>query len=293
MQIREFQIMRPASLRCGAQRPWRAILGLIPALALLLAGCGGKLYEDRLANTGTLFAHIGHLNDHLQAKWSDPETGVSLRPPLQFAVLPPPVKPEPSPEDKAKPPGEQPKEEEIHDDRQPKYLNVELPGLRGAFETKVKVIADNNAEIMADAWMYVLTNHHLAEKTDQAKEFNETVVKNLAEAVRTSPPAPESFEAVHFPPKVGNFVKPVKYTNVVLTPERDVAGLPRQFSIYRYEQGDIQVVILFVLPQNADASEKFTERIPLCLETLEVMGDRLKLPTGGTGAGAGGTPATF
>lgn len=268
---------------------------LMPLAVLILAGCGGKLYEDRLANTQVLFAHIGHLNDHLQAKWTDPETNVSLRAPLQFVLLPPPVKPEPPPEDKSKPPGEQRQEAaEIHDDRQPKYLNVELPGLRGAFETKMKVIADNNAEITADAWMYVMTNHHLAEKTDLAKEFNQTVVKNLAEAVHTSPPTVESFESVHFPPKVGSFVKPVKYTTVVITPNGDVDGVARQFTLYMYEQGDVQVVILFVLPQNDDKSEKLTERIPLCLETLEVAGDRLILPSGGAHTGSGGgTPASF
>ena len=47
---------------------------------LFVAGCGGKLYEERLANTGVLLAHIGHLNDHLQAKWTDPETGVNASP---------------------------------------------------------------------------------------------------------------------------------------------------------------------------------------------------------------------
>ena len=155
---------------------------------MLLAGCGGKLYEDRLVNTSTLLAHIGHLKDNLHDKWVDPETGVSLRVPLQFAMLPPPAKPEPSPEDKSKPkekPEEQPKEEEIPDERQPKYLNVELPGLRGAFEASVKLFVDNDPAAAGDAWLYVMTNHYLADKSDEAKEFSQTVIKNLAEAAPT------------------------------------------------------------------------------------------------------------
>jgi hypothetical protein len=61
-----------------------------------------------------------------------------------------------------------------------------------------------------------------------------------------------------------------------------------------YEQNDIQVVVLFVLPQGIDSSEKLeTERIPLCLETLEVFGTKLTLPTGGSGAPVGGAAPTF
>src|SRR5262249_15280988 len=158
-----------------AELRMKAEISIVCAAILFLAGCGGKLYEDRLANTSILLAHIGQLNDNLQPKWTDAETGVSLRAPPQVAVLPPPPRPELSPEDKAKPPEERPQLEEVPDERQPKYLNVELPGLRGAFEAKVRVIGENNAETTADAWVYVMTNHHLAEKTEQAKEFNQTV----------------------------------------------------------------------------------------------------------------------
>jgi hypothetical protein len=277
-----------------AELRMKSEISIFCAAVLFLAGCGGKFYEERLANTSILLAHIGQLNDNLQPKWTDAETGVSLRAPLQFTILPPPAKPELSAEDKAKPPEERPPLEEVPDERQPKYLNVELPGLRGAFEAKVKVIGENNSEATADAWLYVMTNHHLAGNTDQAKEFNQTVVKNLGGALHLNPPPADSFDSVHFPAKVGTFVKPVKYMSVVITPSEFVGGVARQFSVYLYEQNEIQVVILFVLPQNVDSSEKLdTERIPLCLETLEVTGDRLILPTGGSVGGAGGTQPTF
>jgi hypothetical protein len=37
-----------------------------------------------------------------------------------------------------------------------------------------------------------------------------------------------------------------------------------------YEQGGVQAIVLFVLPQHVATSERFGERLPLCLETLEV-----------------------
>jgi hypothetical protein len=161
------------------------LLPLVPLAALVLAGCGTEQYDDRLRNTATLFAHEELLKQHLQGKWSDAENGIDLRIPHKFEVLPPPVKPEPK-EKPAGEEGEKTEEEEVEviDDRQPKYLNVELPGLRGAFRAEVKVIADNNLETTGDAWIYVLSNQDLAERIDEAKEFNTSFVKTLAAANR-------------------------------------------------------------------------------------------------------------
>jgi hypothetical protein len=54
-----------------------------------------------------------------------------------------------------------------------------------------------------------------------------------------------------------------------------------------YEQADVRAIVLFVLPQHVVTSERFGERLPLCLETLEVA-DRVNPVTGGT---VGGTAA--
>lgn len=249
----------------------RGLLFFLTLTVLGSSGCGSALYEERLGRTRLLFAHIDLLNDNLQSKWADPQTGAALRPPLQFTVMAGPEKPQPAP-------GEAPKEEEedIPDPRQPGYLNVELPGLRGGFQAKVKVIGDNNVEVVDDAWMYVLTNHDMYEQVDQAKEFNKSVVKTLAAAIEPSDAT--EYETVSFPSKQGTFVKPVKYTTVTLTPKADIAGLARQFIFYMYEQGDLQLTVLFVLPQNTDSSEKLIERIALCLETLELAGNNLVRP---------------
>ena len=281
--------MRQHDLKAGAAvRCVRFLMFLaLPALA----GCGGELYEQRLENTKIVFAHESLLRENLQGEWTDADYGIALRIPQKFEVLPPPVRPDPA----TIPAGEEgenaPEEEvEVIDDRQPKYLNVELPGLRGAFQARVKAIADNNTEVEGEAWIYVMSNQDLADKVEEAKDFSLGFVKTLAGALQMSAPPPESFETARFPVRAGNFVKPLKYTAVVLKPEDDIAGLPRQFSVYLYENGDVQVVVLFVLPQNVDGSEKLSERIPLCLETLKVGPDRVVPKTPG-GAVSGGGPS--
>src|SRR5215510_11986499 len=102
---------------------FRRLFGLVsPVLAL--AGCGGELYEERLANTKILFVHEELLNQNLQGRWTDADTGVGLRIPLKFEMLPPPAAPAAA----DKPPGQggdEPAEDEaeVPDDRQPKYIN--------------------------------------------------------------------------------------------------------------------------------------------------------------------------
>src|SRR5438105_12534899 len=109
----------------------RCLLLAVALVPWLLIGCGTELYESRLDNTRILFAHMELLNEHLLQKWTDPENAVSLRAPLQFALLAPPAPIEKPAQPQGKPAeGEEGEgtEEEVHDDRQPAYLNLELPG---------------------------------------------------------------------------------------------------------------------------------------------------------------------
>ena len=286
---------------------WAAALA-----ALVLAGCGAEAYEKRLGNTKILFAHMDLLNQNLQGTWSDPETGVSLRAPLQFALLPPPVKPAADPAAAKNKPAvkaagaegeaaameeEEAAEEEIIDDRQPEYINIALPGLRGAFKATVKMIADKNASPEGEAFLYVLTNHDLAEKPEEAKEFEQQFIKNLTETLHVSVDPDTGWRDEKYPPgeaAVNGFVTPMKYRNVTVTPPEEIAGYTRQFSAYMYEQADIQVIVLFVLPADTDTSENLTKRIPLVLETLGVSGSKLTLPSKGFSGPAGGAaPSAF
>jgi hypothetical protein len=285
--------------------------------ALLLAGCGAEAYDKRLGNTKLLFAHMEVLNQHLQGTWSDSETGISLRAPLQFVLLPPPVRAAADPAaEKNKPArnaGAQEEaaegeaaameegeagEEEVPDSRQPEYINIGLPGLRGAFKATVKLIAGNNANANSEgeAFLYVLSNHDLAEKPEEAKDFEKEFIKILTETLHVSVDADTGWRDEKFPPgdpSTNGFVTPLKYRNVTVTSPEEIAGYTRQFSAYMYEQSDIQVIVLFVLPADTDTSENMTKRIPLVLETLAVSGNKLALPAKGFGAPAGGGPQTF
>ncbi len=281
--------------RCVA---WR-LIGQFGLAALLLAGCGAETYEERLKNTRAMFAHQEQLNANLTGAWGDQETGVSLRVPLQFVMLPPPVKPPPDPaveaaKAAAKKNGEKFEEEEVEliDDRQPAYMNIGLPGLRGAFRTPLNAIGDNNALVEGDGFLYVLTNHHLADLPDQAKEFEKQVIQTLGEALHKIV-EPSDWKDDRFPADAkakASFVKSVPYKIVTLTSDEEIAGYFREFTAYLYEQGDIQVVVLFVLPKDVEPSAKLAERIPLCLETLVVSGSRLIAPSAG-GAAVGTPPA--
>lgn len=288
--------MRQNGLEVRATRRSRDCVWAFSVGALLLAGCGAEAYENRLGNTKLMFAHMELVNQNLQGTWSDPETGVKLRAPLQFVMLPPPVKAEPDPAAKKGKPAEgeameeeEEGEEETPDDRQPDYINLGLPGLRGAFRAPVKIIAEKNAAAEGEAFLYVLSNHDLADKPEEAKEFEQEFIKVLTETLHVAVDVDKDWREEKFPPgdpATNGFVRPVKYRNVTVTPSEDIAGYTRQFSVYMYSQGDIQVIVLFVLPADTDASENFTKRIPLCLETLAVTGDKLFLPKSGPPAGA-------
>ena len=87
-------------------------------------------------------------------------------------------------------------------------------------------------------------------------------------------------------------MKSVNYDVATLTSDEAIAGYFREFTAYMYRQGDIQVVVLFVLPKDVEPSEKFAERIPLCLETLVVSGNKLVAPSAGGAAAGGAAPAS-
>jgi hypothetical protein len=275
-------------------------LALVLAAPFLLAGCGAEAYEQRLGNTKKLFEHMELVNQNLQGTWSDPGTGVGLRVPLQFEVLPAPVRTEPDPAQKNAADGGEDNgaedAEEVPDDRQPDYMNIGLPGLRGAFRATVKMFAGNNASAQGEAFLYVMTNHDLADRPEQAREFEVEFVKTLCEALHTSADSERDWRKDRFPagdPANNGFVQPLEYKTVTLTSSEDIAGYVRQFSAYMFDQGEIQVILLFALPADTDTSENFQKRIPLCLETLSVSGSRLTLPVKGGAPAAGTSPGSF
>ncbi|MFN0051185.1 MAG: hypothetical protein ACKV0T_03285 [Planctomycetales bacterium] len=269
--------------------------------ACLISACGGELYEQRLQNTRKFFAHLELLNANLHPDWSDGEAGIKLRVPRQFLVMPPPEKPEVSETSKSDSDGFAAEEQEapvVVDDRQPRFLTnddnepVELPGLRGAFYAQVKIIGANGAAGTATSYIYVLSNHHLYDDADKAQRFNTDLVSLVSETLHGGVTA-ESWHEEKFPPRPGSFAQTVRYKAVDFTPPDPIEGVEMQMQALTFEQGNVQVTVLFVVPRDIDSAEKMTERIPLCLETLRVAGDKVTAPTSSGNTPGDRKPATF
>ena len=96
-------------------------------LISLCCGCGSGIYEERLSHTVEYFKFEEKLNKNLKRNvWSG--GGVELRVHSQMTLIPPPEEPEDDSPRRLPP-----------DDRQPRYLQLELPGLEGAWTVDVRV----------------------------------------------------------------------------------------------------------------------------------------------------------
>lgn len=255
----------------SSRRTWLTIRA---AGVFLLAGCGADEYESRLANTSVLYRHLELLDSQLQGEWGHPQ-GIRLRLPPQFTELPAPPPP-PKPVKGAAAPV-------VIDDRQPQYMNLELPGLRGAFLANLAVLGPNHERIEAPGHVYVLSNHAVGAKSAQ---FNEEVVRRVCEAAHLPVPAKGSNErsVKTYPTSKAAFVPPVPYEVVALERAVPIQGVETQLTLDLFQQGEIQVAIVWVLPRDVESSERLANRRELCLETLKVSGDRL-------GGGSGGSAA--
>lgn len=303
---------------------WRGTCRLVQfaviatVLPLLSAGCGQKQYEKRVEETAALFARLETLDANLAGENRD--GFVTIRVPRQFREIPaPPPKPKPKP-------GEVVSDASEFDPRQPDFANIELPGLRAAFESQVDTAVEGGAASKQKAYVYLLSNHTVAAakkpiaapgdkpveepKSSSPSMFSENVAGMLAEALQAE-------------------IKPGRHTNewVRETHPRNVAALfpsgsespfpvmtysvgtlssvvrdvPLEFSLYLHEQGQVQVLVIFAIPRDILPSEQLGLRRDLSLETLRIRSTTVNQPApagaaraaggGGAAAPAGGTSA--
>jgi hypothetical protein len=227
-------------------RLWAALL------LLLVSGCGSEDYQDRLDTTSRYFASLELQDSNLHGAWTDAATTISLRVPKQFAELPGPA---PAPTDGSANTESQ-DEEEGPDPRQPGFLTVPLPGLRAAFRANVSVVGDNGRSANGAGYLYVLSNHHLAGNLEMAAKFESETIDLLAAALNEVELEPEE--------------QPDEMAREF--------GVATRFSLYSHADGDVQVILLWVLPRDLDTSEKMAVRRPLCLESLKIGQPQLLLP---------------
>lgn len=311
-------------MQISLMRLFRVRVALLLMLATCLAGCGHALYEERLEYTRRMFRHLEVLDGALHPAWTG--MGISYRVPKQFSMVPPPAPPPPPAEGEAQP--EAPPE--VKDERQPDYMDAKFPGLRAAFRIDFPV--GDKGDETRPGFIYVLSNHDFGqpkpvvaeapaepgqdpkekkapEKTegDEASRVEEVpgkfyaaVVQQLLNGLHLSKPTtkeveeqnPEVWIDEKYPPKTDSFVEPVPYKVLSLTPEQAINGALTNFTVNFFQQGDIQVIVLVVLPQGIDPSTRLPEGIAYSLETLKVTGDKLggAATPGAPAAAPGGTP---
>lgn len=271
-------------------------LSLALSVALLSVGCGKAVYEARLANTVVMLEQIAEKNAKLAGEWKD--NGISLRPPAQFKLIPPP---EPVAEEE----GSEGKQQLV-DERQPDYVNIELPGLRAAFKAEGPPV--NDGVVSHPSYLYVLSNQDIAPEnsgdkadSDKALYFTTDTVKMLSTALNTEVKPTENPEEWKyedkFPRSNKKFVEPVFSTALTIEPEQSIRDTKLAISLYLLKSGDVQVILIYVLPENVSMRDP----IELSMETVKIEVDKLGgapgadpsgSSSGGSGTpGAGGTPA--
>lgn len=238
-----------------------AIMLSVVVACIVSAGCGSRKYEERLGATVTFFDHMHLLNKQLKEPFRDQESNIQIRPPRGFAVVPAP-KPMENEEGELVWP-------EL-DDRQPVFLDADLPGMIAAW--KLKVTADlKNESASAEAHMLIFSNLGPLPEGGIPAYSVETlgmIGRELGVDLTEGSLHDESF------PKNSSegFVPQVFYKARTITSERLIDGLTTEFSIYLYRNGDDQVFVMFVMPKNVSGRGSLLDQIELSLQTLKVGG---------------------
>lgn len=215
-------------------------------LVLLLGGCFEAEYERRLKTANGYFSHQELLDARLANVWFG--NGVTFRVPKAYQVIPPPELPA------AEEGGEQSDAKPAVDPRQPDFLEMDLPGLTGAW--KATVTSDNRE---ATAYTYLLVN-----PTEITGKMLEDFFKEVKVTLE-----PEDWRNESFPLQ-SDFVVPVQYQSLDKESEREVAGIKMRYKIYRHQAGGSEALVMFVLPSRM--TDTMLDDIPFSLETLRVEG---------------------
>ncbi|MDB5338339.1 MAG: hypothetical protein JWN70_3958 [Planctomycetaceae bacterium] len=283
----ETQVCCPVpATRSALPRMWWIRLGCL-AWLLSAVGCFEKTYADRMAVTVKLYEHIDLLNRNLNPDWAD--GGFKLRTPLGFKFIPKPVPPPRDPKDPVPAPGT---EEPLDDPRQPGYLGIKLPGMVAAWSKNVSV-DEPQTTTTRKAYIYLLSNVALFAVSPEEPgridplKFQEHTVNLLAGDLGVQFKE-EDWRREDFPVDF-KLVPKVTYDRMdFVPPERMFEETKMTFKLFITSQKDTQAILLIVYPDLTSSSERLSERIPLCLETLQIPDNAAAASTGAPAAGGGG-----
>ncbi len=266
----------------SAFRACKTILAILMLVGLV--GCGYDLYEERLGHTKLYFAYLEKVENFLAPKFAD--AGVEIRPPRQFETIP-----RPTPPKKETKPGEKPSasssELPLVDLRQPDYINITFPGLLAAWKAPLTVPVKDKSETRM-AYLYLLSNYWDFAKAETAKDapnFSQKVM-NLVWNELDIPERDRKADPSSYP-KTRSFVPRKEYSEALVRPQKLIDGVKYQFDAYLHQQGDVQAVIVLVVPAGADGIEQLNTGVSLMLENLIVREEK---PRMGSSAGSGPPP---
>lgn len=240
----------------------------------ILTGCGIQQYDERINAADAYYAFLGRQNEVLDSLWHDPETGIEIRPPKKLQLLSPPAIPadgSPGP---------------AHDPRQPNYLDVQLPGLVGAWQGTVS--ADiGGVQQSVPAYFYVMSNIHLLQQPgmkDSAGNFFDEVLNALCQGLKIQKPDKERWEIKNYPSQ-GTYAAQKSIESTLLEPSEPINNVRTDFYLYEHANGDVQVSLLFVVPEGMNRTEMLDRARTISLETLSVPA-AVPAPVASTGEGA-------
>lgn len=244
---------------------YRISLALCVAMmAVSCPGCGSQEYEQRLQQTVQYYQYRERVDGALsKVVWK--EFGVEFRAPNGFLEIP------------------GPKEEEEHDMRQPPFINRPLPGLLGAWQGEVRIDVPGLEADRLPAFVFMCTNHSRWLELDEdnsPENLQNDVAETLGPALGFDPPSvtPWTFEEVRAPR--GTAYVPRKTYDWILLDRVarniDDQNIEMDFRLYRYDNGDVQMVLITAVPQEdmLDPRERIYSKLEIAMETLQMIGDR-------------------
>jgi len=227
------------------------------------AGCGTQVYEQRLQETARYYEYRQRVDDALEkVVWK--QFGVEFRTPKGFRKIPGPT------------------EEAPHDMRQPPFINRDLPGLLGAWQGQVRIDVPGLEADSLRAFVFICTNHGRFLELDDENppgELRNDVAEVLGPALGFDPPSvtPWTFEEVRAPRGTA-YVPRKTYDWILLdrvTRNIDDQEIEMDFRLYRFEVGEIQLVMISAIPQEdlLDPRERIYTKLEIAMETVQMTGD--------------------
>lgn len=245
--------------------------GLFALAAVLLAGCGGQVYELRMEETKKYFEFIEKQNVNLGRMWQG--SGFTVRPPANYEVMPGPV----IKKDRAG------KVIDVGPDlRQPDFLgDRQLPGLVAAWKTEYPADAQ---QPKAPGYIYLLSNYPLFLEKEPNKEqidkFHGYAVGELCAGLSVPTPPAANWIEERFP-RGPDYLEQKIYRSAALKPQPEINGVKYDVTVYLQETKPLQAVLITMTPQGARAPSRghvaevpLGERMNLAMATFSNEGKR-------------------